>query len=87
MFSSSSQPNLNNITANTRFILLISHPAKSAIMDFGAILEKVPKPVVLAFAALGAVVAAGKVFSYIQLLLSLFVLPGTNVSLPTKTKN
>ena len=64
-------------------ILLTTHPAKSAIMDLNVMLEKVPKPVVLAFAALGAIVAAGKVFSYIQLLLSLFVLPGTNVSLPT----
>jgi 17beta-estradiol 17-dehydrogenase / very-long-chain 3-oxoacyl-CoA reductase len=55
-------------------------------MDLGAILEKIPKPVVLAFTALGAIVAAGKVFSYVRLLLSLFVLPGTNVSLHTEIK-
>lgn len=53
-------------------------------MDLGAMLDKIPKPVVLAFTALGAIVAAGKVFSYVQLLLSLFILPGTNVSLPTQ---
>jgi len=44
------------------------------------ILDKVPKPLLTAFAAIGFVVIAGKVVSYIQLLLDLFVLPGTNVS-------
>jgi hypothetical protein len=51
-------------------------------MGVGAILEKVPTPIVLFFTALGAIITTRRVISYIQLLLDLFVLPGTSVSLP-----
>jgi len=44
------------------------------------ILDKIPKPVLAGFAGLGFLVLSNKVISYIQLLLSLFVLPGKNVS-------
>jgi len=44
------------------------------------ILDKIPKPVLAGFAGLGFFVLSNKVISYIQLLLSLFVLPGKNVS-------
>jgi 17beta-estradiol 17-dehydrogenase / very-long-chain 3-oxoacyl-CoA reductase len=53
-------------------------------MDVGALLEKVPTPALLFFTIVGVTFVARKVISYIQLLLSLFVLPGTNVSLPTQ---
>jgi len=45
------------------------------------VLDKIPKPVLAGFAGLGLLVVLSKVISYIQLLLSLFVLPGKNVSL------
>jgi hypothetical protein len=51
-------------------------------MDVGAILEKIPSPVVLFFTTLGVIFTARKVISYTQLLLDLFVLPGTSVSMP-----
>jgi hypothetical protein len=63
--------------------ILTTPSAKAAIMDVGAILDKIPTPVVLLFTILGVIFAARKVISYIQLLLSLFVLPGTNVRQPT----
>lgn len=45
-------------------------------MDF---LDKVPKPLLAAFAGLGFYLAASYVLSYVRLLLSLFVLSGKNV--------
>ena len=42
-------------------------------------LEKVPQPVQLALAGIGALYLGSKFFSYLQLVLSSFLLPGTNV--------
>jgi len=43
------------------------------------LLEKVPSVVTVFFAAIGVLFLGGKVISYVQLLLSLFVLSGKNV--------
>lgn len=42
-------------------------------------IDKIPKPVLAGFAALGALFVSNKVLSYVRLLLSLFVLSGKNV--------
>ena len=42
-------------------------------------LENVPGPLVILFFIVGGFVVVKKVYLYIQLLFSLFVLPGTNV--------
>lgn len=42
-------------------------------------LEKVPQSVQLALAGIGALYLGSKFFSYLQLILSSFLLPGTNV--------
>lgn len=44
------------------------------------ILSSVPQPVQWALAGVGAYVIASRVLSYVQLVLELFVLSGTNVS-------
>lgn len=49
-------------------------------------MDSIPKPVLLAFAGIGALWLGSKVVSYVQLLLSLFVLPGKNVSFNCTTK-
>lgn len=49
------------------------------------ILSSVPQPVQWALAGVGAIVVASRVLSYVQLLLELFVLSGTNVSAPRST--
>ncbi|RFU26368.1 hypothetical protein B7463_g9962, partial [Scytalidium lignicola] len=43
------------------------------------VLAGVPKPVITGFAAIGFLIISHKVFSYFRMLLSLFVLPGTNL--------
>jgi hypothetical protein len=48
-------------------------------MELINILDKVPIPVLAAFAGVGFLFAFSKLISAIRLLLSLFVLPGTNV--------
>jgi hypothetical protein len=50
-------------------------------MAIDDILALVPQSLVVGFAAIGALYLGGKVFSYIGLLLDLFVLRGTNVRL------
>lgn len=42
-------------------------------------MDSIPKPVLLTFAGIGALWLGSKVVSYVQLLLSLFVLPGKNL--------
>ncbi|KAH8804907.1 hypothetical protein F5884DRAFT_677819 [Xylogone sp. PMI_703] len=42
-------------------------------------LAAVPKPIITGFAAIGFLIVSHKVFSYVRMLLSLFVLPGTNL--------
>lgn len=49
-------------------------------MALNQILAKVPNSVLAAFAGIGFIFISSKVLSYAQLLLSLFVLPGKNVS-------
>lgn len=44
-----------------------------------AILDKIPNAVTTFFAAIGVIFLGSKVLSYVQLLLSLFVLSGKNV--------
>lgn len=44
------------------------------------LLASIPLPVQLAFGGIGLLAVASKVLSYVRLLLSLFVLSGTNVS-------
>lgn len=44
------------------------------------VIDKIPKPILTGLAAVGFIAVFGKVFSYVQLLLSLFVLSGKNVS-------
>lgn len=46
-------------------------------------MDKVPNLAIVFFAAIGFVFIGSKVFSYIRLLLSLFVLSGKNVSFPS----
>ena len=48
-----------------------------------AVTDKIPSLVVKTFAAIGFIFIGSKVLSYAQLLLSLFVLSGKNVSSPT----
>lgn len=43
------------------------------------ILSSIPQPVQWALAGVGAFVVASRVLSYVQLLLELFILSGTNV--------
>lgn len=45
-------------------------------------LENVPQPVQWALAGIGALYLGSKFFSYLQLVLSSFLLPGTSVSEP-----
>lgn len=45
-------------------------------MDY---VKNIPQPVQLAFAGVGAIYLASRVVSYVQLLLNLFVLSGTNL--------
>jgi hypothetical protein len=55
---------------------------KTAIMDsISDFVAHVPQGVQWAFAGVGALFVGGKVLSYLQLLLNLFVLSGVNVSL------
>jgi 17beta-estradiol 17-dehydrogenase / very-long-chain 3-oxoacyl-CoA reductase len=49
----------------------------SAVSNF---LEQVPQPVFLSLAAVGALFLGSKLYSYLQLVLSAFVLSGTSVS-------
>jgi hypothetical protein len=49
-----------------------------SIMDT---IDKIPQGALLTFGAIGFLFLAGKVVSYIRLLLSLFMLPGKNVSI------
>jgi len=43
-------------------------------------LDKIPKPILTALAAVGFIAISSRVVSYIQLLLSVFVFSGKNVS-------
>lgn len=54
-------------------------------MDFNTILEKVPNNLLAGFAVVGLLAVSSKIGSYIRLLLSLFVLSGKNVCVPTKS--
>jgi 17beta-estradiol 17-dehydrogenase / very-long-chain 3-oxoacyl-CoA reductase len=47
------------------------------------LLGSVPQPVQWALAGIGALYVSGKVLGYLQLVMNLFVLSGTNVSTPT----
>jgi hypothetical protein len=73
-----SQPNFNKSRVPVVTLLSSSQPTN---MD--AILDKVPKLLLNSFAAIGFVFLGSKVLSYIQLLLSLFVLSGKNVCGPS----
>jgi 17beta-estradiol 17-dehydrogenase / very-long-chain 3-oxoacyl-CoA reductase len=53
-------------------------------MVLDIIVSHIPKAALVGFAGIGAFAVASKVISYVQLLLSLFVLPGTNACLQTK---
>lgn len=53
--------------------------------SFDSILAYVPKAATAAFAVIGFIFMADRVISYVRLLLSLFVLKGTNVSLTLST--
>jgi hypothetical protein len=65
---STQQPNQHFLTNNTFDI---------TTMDT---LDQIPKPVLSALAGIGALFLGLKVFNYVRLLLSLFVLSGKNVS-------
>lgn len=52
-------------------------------MDFQSVLAKVPAPVLLCFAIIGAISALKPVLSYVRLLLSLFALSGKSVRIST----
>lgn len=49
--------------------------------NFNDIVANVPQPVQWAFAGIGALYVGSKVLSYLQFVLGVFVLSGTNVSL------
>lgn len=48
-------------------------------MDLQEILDRVPQPALLAFASIGAFFAILKTLSYLQFMLNIFLLGGTNV--------
>jgi hypothetical protein len=47
-----------------------------------AIIDKIPRPILAGLVTVGIIAVFGKAFSYIQLLLSLFVFGGKNVGQP-----
>jgi hypothetical protein len=55
-------------------------------LEFTTLLDMVPKPAIVIFGVIGLLVVSTKVLRFIQLLLSLFVLPGKNVCLPCHPK-
>lgn len=58
------------------FKAYIHHNTMAGITE---ILSAVPQPVQWGLAGIGACVVASRVLSYVQLLLELFILSGTNV--------
>jgi len=74
-----SQPATFSSPSTKQAFSKLHRPNNITKMDVNSLLAYVPKPALAAFAAIGLITVSRKVISYVQLLLSLFVLPGANV--------